>query len=446
MAFGFDEVRRIRFDFDADTTGVDRGMGSMTGSMTRAGAASELLTGALRRAGTMALDVGIQAAKGAAQWAFDGIAMAETAIVIGESFDTTFGPAAVGLMEDMDRLRLSMGLSEAEFQKQAVTLGQVATATGSTREEAAAMAALLITASGDVAAFNGDISQANEVLTAMQAAIRGEFDPLERFGVAIKQADVNARALADSTKTSTAELTTQEKQAATLALIMEALGDETGSLEDAMGSAAEQQNVLNAELEDAQTELGEALIPVKALAIEIALKLVPALNAVIGEFRNKLVLLGHIGTALGNVAGHISVLGGKVINVTSHLRGLGGVLSDVANKAINMGNKIASAVSRIPGTAALSRLGRLFSFHSGGTVPGPIGVETLAMVQGGEKISGARGGRAAGQGDGDGGTVINVTIQAGVGDPMAIGRELVDVLSEYTRQTGPADISVRQTA
>ena len=304
MAFGFDEVRRIRFDFDADTTGVDRGMGRMDGSMRRAGLGSELLTGALRSAGTAALDLGITAAKAAAQWAFDGIAMAQTAIVIGESFDTTFGPAAEGLTEDMDRLRLAMGLSEAEFQKQAVTLGQVATATGSTREEAAAMAALLITASGDVAAFNGDISQSNEVLTAMQAAIRGEFDPLERFGVAIKQADVNQRALADSTKTSAAELTTQEKQAATLALIMEALGDETGSLEAAMGSAAVQQNVLNAELEDAQTELGEALLPVKAIAIELALKMVPALNATItagGTYSDDLRVAHLDGSGVGGL-------------------------------------------------------------------------------------------------------------------------------------------------
>ena len=445
MAFGFDEVRRIRFDFDADTSGVDRGMGRMGGSMTRAGAASEILTGALQKVGTMALDVGITAAKAAAQWAFDGIAMAQTAIVIGESFDTTFGPAAQGLTDDMDRLRLAMGLSEAEFQTQAVTLGQVATATGSTREEAAVMAALLITAAGDVAAFNGDISQSDEVLTAMQAAIRGEFDPLERFGVAIKQSDVNQRALADSTATSTDELTTQEKQAATLALIMEALGDETGSLEDQMGSAAVQQNVLNAELADAQTELGEALIPIKAMGIEIGLKLIPVLNAVIGEFKNKLIAIEAVGRAIGTLVGHIGVLGGKVLAIAGHIGGLASQFRNAATQAVNMGNRIAGAVARIPGVAALSRLRGLFSFHSGGTVPGPTGVETLAMVQGGERISGPRGGRTGGDAGGAG-TTVNVTIVAGIGDPMEIGRQLVDVLSEYTRQTGPADINVRETA
>ena len=445
MAFGFDEVRRIRFDFDADTSGVDRGMGRMDGSMRRAGAGSELLTGALRSAGTAALDLGITAAKAAAQWAFDGIAMAQTAAVVSESFATTFGPAAVGLTEDMDRLRLAMGLNEAEFQKQAVTLGQVATATGSTREEAAVMAALLITAAGDVAAFNGDISQSNEVLTAMQAAIRGEFDPLERFGVAIKQADVNQRALADSTATSVDELTTQEKQAATLALIMEALGDETGSLEAQMDSAAVQQNILNAELEDAQTELGAALIPVKAFGVELGLRMVPALNATIVAFLLVIEVGKRVVSLLGSLVDWLSKLGGKVLAVAGHIGGLARSFGNAASQAINMGNRISGAIARIPGTAALGRLRSLFSFHSGGTVPGPTGVETLAMVQGGERISGRRGGHTGGDGAGPG-TTINVTIQAGIGDPMEIGRQLVDVLSEYTRQTGPADINVRETA
>ena len=52
--------------------------------------------------------------------------------------------------------------------------------------------------------FNVDVEDA---LIALQAGIRGESEPLERFGVGLSAAKVESRALADTGKKLTSQLT-----------------------------------------------------------------------------------------------------------------------------------------------------------------------------------------------------------------------------------------------
>lgn len=418
MAFGSSEVRRIKFEFDADTSGARRELGQLEGSVTRASKSSEIMTGALRRIGPMALDMGLDLARSAANWAFDGIEMAETAQVIAGSFDTTFGPAAQGLREDMDELRLAMGLSEVEFQGMATNLGQVATGTGQTREEAALFSAELITMAGDIAAFNGDVGESEGVLNKMAAALRGEFDPLEAVGVVLKQADVNQRAMSNSGKTLESDLTALEKQMATLELITESLGDESGALAEQFGSTAVKANEAEARLEDLQAEAGEALIPLKEMWVDLQLKLIPALS--------------DLGGALNTVGGFLADIDNLFTGAGAAARGFADRVSDAGRRAI--GSRIGDLTDRFRGS--------LPSFHSGGRVPGATGSLQPAMLQGGETVRSASQSRSTGSGGAP--LIMNVHIDAGVaGDPQEIGRHLVDLIGEFTRQSGPADISIR---
>lgn len=62
-----------------------------------------------------------------------------------------------------------------------------------------------------------------------------------------------------------------------------------------------------------------------------------------------------------------------------------------------------------------------------------LGLDAKPTVDLRAKASGGTGGRIAA---GAGSTTINVTVQTGVGDPIAIGREIELILSKYKRYLG----------
>lgn len=68
----------------------------------------------------------------------------------------------------------------------------------------------------------------------------------------------------------------------------------------------------------------------------------------------------------------------------------------------------------------------------GGRVPGPMGAPVPIIAHGGETVV------PAGMGGSGSGVTINIT--AGVGDPQAIARSVVDALRTYNREIGPVPI------
>jgi hypothetical protein len=69
----------------------------------------------------------------------------------------------------------------------------------------------------------------SEVFTALQAALRGEFDPLERFRVFLSAAKIEDEALRMGLAATKGELTDSAKKTATLALIMKQTKDAQGT-------------------------------------------------------------------------------------------------------------------------------------------------------------------------------------------------------------------------
>ena len=108
------------------------------------------------------------------------------------------------------------------------------------------------------ATFGGPVTGASN---AMASALRGEFEPLRRYGVSLSQAEINSRALADTGKATAAELTKQEKALATQALIMEQSTDAAGAFARESNTLAGQSERLKANLEDLGASVGEALLP-----------------------------------------------------------------------------------------------------------------------------------------------------------------------------------------
>jgi ABC-type transporter Mla subunit MlaD len=128
--------------------------------------------------------------------------------------------------------------------------------------EAADMSEQLFVLAGDLQAFNPAAGSTEDALNALQAAIRGEFDPLERFGAKLSAAEINERALANTGKDTTAELTAQDKALATLELALEKTTIQVGALEDAEKDGRRETEKLTASVRDLRVEFGTKLAPI----------------------------------------------------------------------------------------------------------------------------------------------------------------------------------------
>jgi len=172
----------------------------------------------------------------------------------------------------------SVGLSTAAFSQSAATLGAFLQNLGLTNDAAASTSISLVQVGADLAAaFGGKTSDA---VAAIGSALRGERDPIERYGISVKQAAVDARVLASGLDTSTQAALTNAQAQATLSLIQEQAGKTAGQFGRESDTLAGQQQRFTAELENARAELGTALLPAMTELVKIGRDLIPVIEGV----------------------------------------------------------------------------------------------------------------------------------------------------------------------
>ncbi len=153
-----------------------------------------------------------------------------------------------------------IGLSTADAARQSSLIGALLKGNGLTIEDTAEKTQDLVRLAGDLAAtFGGPTSDA---VAAISSLLRGERDPIERYGVSLKQLDVDARMLEDAKN---GLVFASEKEAsinATLALLYDKTTDAQGQAARESDSYAAVTARLNAKFKDMSAEIGMALLPV----------------------------------------------------------------------------------------------------------------------------------------------------------------------------------------
>lgn len=257
-----------------------RGMGQST----QQGASTA--TSALGGFGSKLLDVGkIAAGFVAAKVVGDGLSalknLASSSVTafsdLGESMNAVnkiFGSSQGVILKWGETNANSFGLSQRAFNQLAVPLGAGLKNAGLSLDLVTKHTIGLTERAADMASvFNTDVSEA---LEAIQAGLRGEADPLEKFGVGLSAAKVDAEALAMTGKKVTSELTDQEKMLARVNLIMRQTADTAGDFQGTSDGLANSQRILAARTEELQAKIGEKLAPVMAKLTEAKLQLVSA--------------------------------------------------------------------------------------------------------------------------------------------------------------------------
>lgn len=181
------------------------------------------------------------------------------------AISVVFGPATAAIRNFGKRSAQAVGLSTRAFQEMATPVGAALRNAGFGADQAAESTIRLTKRAADMASvFNTDVS---ESMTAIQAALRGEADPIERFGVNMSAAAVQAEALSLGINASWNEMTQQEKMTARLSLFFKQSNRVAGDFANTSGEVANQERIASAEAENWAAVIGQKLIPVKARLI-----------------------------------------------------------------------------------------------------------------------------------------------------------------------------------
>lgn len=249
---------------------------------------------------------------------------------------TVFGPATKEMLL-FAKAGVSMGMSTAEAAKGSTLMGTMLKAAGFSLKDNTKLTQKLVKLSADLAAtFGYDVSEA---LVGMTAMFRGEYDPIEKFGVAIKQAQVNA----EMARLGLNKLTGQEKlhaqQLIKIKLLMAATADVQGAFIRQSDTLAVAQQKLAATTTNMQAALGQNLIePVTQLVVllqSLTVSVGPSLTALFISMGEMFGLLGNNATgAASQISALIDQITGLVDFAAPILQFLVGVMSSLGSSII----------------------------------------------------------------------------------------------------------------
>lgn len=184
--------------------------------------------------------------------------VSKSKVVFGESFGAIEAQA--------NRISRAFGISRREQIDLASGFGAMAQGAGYAEDASAALANQLTKMAVDMS--SSENMPLEEAGTKIRAALAGEAEPLQRFGVNVRDATVKSYALATGISKSAKTMTDQQKIAARAGLIMRGLSYAQGDLERTSDSAANQFRKAGGGIQEFGTRLGELMLPAVRLGTE----------------------------------------------------------------------------------------------------------------------------------------------------------------------------------
>jgi hypothetical protein len=225
--------------------------------------------------------------------------------------EVIFGDASTAIMDFSKTAATALGQSQTEALKAAGTFGVLGTAAGLTGTDLGNMAVKFTTLATDLASFNN--TSPEDAVLALGAGLRGEAEPLRRFGILLDDASLRAKALElGLVKTTKDALTPQNKSLAAQALILEQTNLQQGDFARTADGAANKQRILTAQIKDAKTNIGKGFLPVMAIAVGLLSKfaefasdnapLIVTMGVVIGGLAAAIVLVNGVMAGFSAIA------------------------------------------------------------------------------------------------------------------------------------------------
>ena len=240
-------------------------------------------------AGAMAVKIGVDAVKAASD-------LGETISKV----NVLFGDTAQDIEKFAEGAASSLGQTKQQALDAAATFATFGKSAGLSGQDLSKFSTDFVKLASDLASFNNTTPE--QAINAIGSALRGEAEPLRAYGVLLDDASLRQSAFSlGIIKTTKEALTPQQKVLAAQALIYQQTGAAQGDFERTSDGLANKTRILTAQLENAKTTIGTALLPiVLELATAFSEKVIPFVEKLTEAFSDKSGNLGAVVTQVGN--------------------------------------------------------------------------------------------------------------------------------------------------
>jgi len=288
----------------ADLKKFNRGINKAEGGLKGFGESisrnmGPILLAAGAAAGAFAVKVGIDAVKAASD-------LGETQNKVG----VIFGQSSQSILDFAEDAVTGLGQTRIQALEASATFAQFGKAAGLSGGDLVNFSTELVTLSADLASFNN--SSPDEAINAIGSALRGEAEPLRRFGVLMDDAALKAAALSMGIGDGTTTLTTQQKVLAAHNVILSQTSDAQGDFARTSEGLANTQKILQAAVEDAKAEIGIGLVS----ALEAAGQAMGGSRGMAGVIQDTGQDLGDFASGIGLVITALAGLTGEIEDAT----------------------------------------------------------------------------------------------------------------------------------
>lgn len=217
----------------------------------------------------------------------------------------------------------SLGISETAALQAAGTFAIFGKSAGLAGKNLSDFSIQFVTLAADLASFSN--TKVDDAIMAIGSALRGEAEPLRKYGVLLNDATLKAAATELGIYSGNKALTAQQKVLAAQKVIFEQTSDAQGDFGRTSTGLAAQQKILSATLENIQTNLGQAFLPIFLKAVKFFNdEVTPAFERVaevIGEkglvkgMQQALFEMGSFGPGIVSAFKQIAVTAANAANV-----------------------------------------------------------------------------------------------------------------------------------
>lgn len=209
----------------------------------------------------------------------------------------------------------AFGLSKQGALEAAGGIGNLLRAMKIAPDQAAAMSRQMVELAADLASFNN--TSVEDAVAAIGSAMRGEAEPIRRYGVLLNESTLTAEAMAKGLHSGKGALDPVTKAMSAYSLILENTQTAQGDFARTSDGLANTQRILKAQIGDAAAELGAALLPAMQ---ELAGKISSIDLAAVGK------TIGFLIKSLAKIAPYLAAVGAGMIalKISSFISSLAG--------------------------------------------------------------------------------------------------------------------------
>lgn len=256
------DVEKEMDDFGKETEDVEKSLkdagtaGLSFGDILKANVLSDAITSGVRALGSAVADM----ARSFVDFAKGGVDVASDLQEVQNVVDTTFGSEGSAAIEEFAKSAASsFGMSELSAKQFTGTMGAMLSSMGLGQSDVLDMSTAMAGLAGDMASFYN--LDPEEAFAKLRSGISGETEPLKQLGINMSVANLEAYALAQGMTTAYSEMTEAEKATLRYNYIMEATAAAQGDFAKTSDSYANQQRILQLNMENLSAAVGEKLMP-----------------------------------------------------------------------------------------------------------------------------------------------------------------------------------------